>query len=120
MAVASQNAHLVGSSILVELALNMKTQQIAGSEKSVQTSIRQDVSRALSGDADKVSVVVGFATSGSILVKIRLADGICGPMPLATVAQELERQSMDSASLLRQGDLTRHVTGFVAGTSSSP
>ena len=65
-------------------------------------------------------MVVGLATSGSILVKIRLSDGICGAMPLASVAHELERQSLDAASVLRQGDLTRHVTGFVAGTSSCP
>ena len=42
------------SSILVQLALNMKTQQITGNEKSVQSAIRTDVSEALRGDADKV------------------------------------------------------------------
>lgn len=90
--------------IHVALTLDMNMNEITGKHIEFMQAVEADVAMAVGGDGRQVRVV--SLEAGSIIVHLELGQGIRGGEDAADVAHELERQSADSNSALRQGKYT--------------
>ena len=98
-------------------------------EDGVKSMMISQVSTAISGDRDKVHVIGitwpdpdrsphngqngSAGASGTVRMHLALEEGVCGKgkgRSAVEVAQELELQSREGSSRLKQGKMTQHVT----------